>query len=465
MCADASAHIQPRTAGDIFGGVTAAADDTGLLTARVREYSFQRFRVVVTRGPDEGKTAQSDGPEFTIGTGEGNHLILRDGTVSRHHCSISSMPRGFLLRDLASTNGTKLADYRVEGAYLKPGAIIGVGMTQIQFAAMDEVVREPIGDQEQFGGALGSSPAMRHLFTILPRVAQSSSTVLLEGETGTGKGLLADAIHAASPRSSGPFAVLDCSVIPPTLIEAELFGHERGAFTSAHTARQGVLETANGGTLFLDEIGELPLEMQPKLLRVLEERTMKRIGSREPVKIDVRVIAATNRDLRTQVNQGTFRGDLYYRLKVVTFRLPPLRERPEDIRLLTRHFYKQFVDDAAEPPKELLDSFARRRWPGNVRELRNAVERAVLLGFPPSGLQLSEPPSSRYPQAGSAEFDPSLPFRIAKEKAVAAWEQQYVQWLLARHGGNLSRAAREAHTDRNYLRELARRHNITTGVE
>lgn len=449
---------------------------THALEVRAREVAFSRFRLQVVAGPSRGAEHVAETPEFAIGTARGNHLVLVDRAVSRHHCVITVTPQGYLLRDLGSTNGTTVSGIRIESAYLKTGVIVGVGESSLRFEELSDEVREPLSEETLYGRALGQSTAMRRLFAVLPRIAASDSTILLEGETGTGKGLLADAIHRGSPRASGPFVVVDCSAIPPSLIEAELFGHGKGAFTGAVGARAGAFEAANGGTVFLDEIGELRLDMQPKLLRALEERQVRRIGTLDPVKLDVRVIAATNRDLRQEVNKGTFRSDLYYRLNIVRMRIPPLRERRDDIPLLVAHFYGQFAPGDGHPPADLVDTLARQEWPGNVRELRGAVERAVLMGDPSMWqdfLAGSEPLSSE-PAAGptstpapsgqlgliSAE-DLTMSFRQAKERAVGRWEREYVKALVRSNEGNLSKAARAARMDRNHLRELLRRHGVS----
>jgi two-component system response regulator GlrR len=297
------------------------------------------------------------------------------------------------------------------------------------------------------------------VFALLEKVAPTEATVLLEGETGTGKELFAEAIRQGSPRARGPFVIIDCGTIPANLIESELFGHMRGSFTGATADRAGAFEAADGGTLFLDELGELPLDMQPKLLRALENRTIKRIGSTQQTKIDVRVIAATNRDLRAEVNRGNFRADLYYRLNVVRVKIPPLRERREDIALLVSHFYGQLAgEDDASPPAELINELARHSWPGNVRELRSAVQRAVLLGNA-QWRDLTDPgvvPALE----GAFDHDYTIPFRIAKERAVASWEKGYVAGLVRDNLGNLSRAARAVRMDRNHLRELLRKYGI-----
>ncbi|HVK71108.1 MAG TPA: sigma 54-interacting transcriptional regulator [Polyangium sp.] len=449
------------------------AKETVALVVRPRECAIGRFRLQITAGPDRGVERVSDGAELSVGTAAGNHLVLTDGAVSRHHCVITVTDRGFLVRDLGSRNGTRVTGFRVEGAYLAPGAVLGIGKSTLRFDPLPDEIVEPLADEERYGRILGQSMAMRRLFAALPRIAASDSTVLIEGETGTGKGLLAEVIHQKSARAQGPFVVIDCSAIPPTLIEAELFGYMRGAFTTALQSRAGAFEAAAGGTVFLDELGELPIDMQPKLLRALEERVVRRIGSLDPVKLDVRVIAATNRDLRQEVNRGTFRSDLYYRLNIVRIRLPPLRERREDIPPLVAHFYEQFARSGDPlPPAELVAAFTKQDWLGNVRELRAAVERAILMedqelwfeatlgAAPGSEPKAAAPPSVDY------EDDLALgSFRAAKERAVARWERGYIETLVRQSGGNLSRAARSAHMDRNHLRELLRRHGISAVEE
>ena len=442
------------------GGETHALPRTDRLT-------FARCRLEVTGGPDQGQSFESDAREVVLGTVPGCQLVLTDPTVSRHHCSITATPAGFQVRDLGSTNGTRVGDLRVEAAYLPPRTTLRLGQTAVRFEALGDEVEEPLSADERFGHVLGRSAAMRRLFALVPTLAASSSTVLLEGETGTGKSLLARAVHEASPRSGAAFIVVDCGTIPPTLIESELFGHDKGAFTGAVRGRAGAFEAAQGGTLFLDEIGELPLEMQPKLLRALEERVVQRIGSTTPVALDVRVMAATNRDLHREVNRGTFRADLYYRLNVVRLRVPSLRERRDDVPLLVAHFYRQLTGrDDEGPPAELLASLLRQDWPGNVRELRGAVERAVLLAEAGLDDLLDPAPgpaaetASVPPAPGADEPFPAHSFRADKERAVAAWERWFVTELVRRHDGNLTRAARAARMDRNHLRELLHRHGV-----
>jgi DNA-binding NtrC family response regulator len=442
--------------------MTDSTDRDGILhttaVADARELRFPRYRLTVIEGPDRDAAIDGGEAELSIGSAPANALILTDSAVSRHHVAITPTPRGHLVRDLGSTNGTAINGVVVERAYLAPGAVIAIGQSRLRFDAIGGEERAALSSDARWGRALGASEAMRRIFAVLPRLADSDATILLEGETGTGKGLLAEAIHDASPRAGGPFIVLDCGAIPPTLIESELFGHEKGAFTGASSARIGGFEAARGGSVFLDEIGELPLDMQPKLLRAIEDRVVKRVGGNEPIRLDIRVIAATNRDLRSEINQGRFRSDLYYRLNTFRLRIPPLRERREDIALLVAHFYRQLSPAGEPPPAELLSELARHDWPGNVRELRAAVERAVLLGDPAVWRALTDdaPASSE-----DGRFVDGTSFRAAKERAVAAWEREYVRSLIARHDGNLSRAARAVRMDRNHLRELLRRHKIT----
>jgi len=434
-------------------GVAQPAETTRALEVESTEIRYRRFSLKVVAGPDDGAQAVSAGEEATIGTEPGNDLVLTDRTVSRHHVAIRAGARGFELTDLGSTNGTILGGYRVLSALVEPGALIGLGRTTIKFDASDDQVREDLSPREQFGRAIGASAGMRRVFGVLERFAASDGTVLLEGETGTGKEVLAEAIHEESARRAGPFVIVDCGAIPPSLIESELFGHARGAFTGAVDHRVGALESARHGTLFLDEIGELPLASQPALLRALEDRTCKRVGDERRIQIDVRVVAATHRDLRHEVNRGRFRADLFYRLAVLRVRVPALRERRDDIPLLVRHFHAQLTGSDFLPD-DLVTALARQDWPGNVRELRSAVQRAVVLGDASGWTDGSQRKAA--PDLGDLERT----YSDAKETAIAQWERGYVARLLERFSGNLTRASRSVGMSRNYLRKLAVRYGL-----
>jgi transcriptional regulator with GAF, ATPase, and Fis domain len=281
------------------------------------------------------------------------------------------------------------------------------------------------------------------------------------GETGTGKELVAEALHDESPRAGGPFVVFDCSAVTPNLIETELFGHVKGAFTGAVGDRVGAFEEADGGTLFLDEIGELPLDLQPKLLRALERREVKRVGSNKPKKVDVRIVAATNRALAEEVNRGRFREDLYYRLAVVEVRLPPLRERGEDVPILIDHFARELGRGAAPAFSErVVEGFLERTWPGNVRELRNAVARALSLAGPgaPAPAVVPETALAAGPEVASAfAIDLKVPLKISVERLIDAYERAYLTEALRETGGNVSRAAELAGVNRKFIQRAFKR--------
>jgi DNA-binding NtrC family response regulator len=409
------------------------------LTVRGRTISIRLFEVVVIEGPDRGKRAVSHGDELTIGTSEGNDLQLTDGGVSRHHCAIRTIERGLELRDLASTNGTLLGDCEVGKVVIRSAARLRLGSTVVAVELLDREIDQPLAEDHRHGDLVGASPAMRRLYPVIQRCAEATANVLIEGETGTGKELVAESIHRGSTRRNGPFAVVDCAVLPRELIESELFGHVRGAFTGADKDRAGALVSAAGGTVLLDEIGELPLALQPVLLRVLENRTVRPIGSSRHQPLDVRILAATHRDLRVEVNRKRFRADLYYRLHVLHIEVPPLRKRAGDIAVLCEHFWRTFRPDCA-PPSELVADLVAQPWPGNVRELRNAVERAAASAALPSAARVAQ----SYVQA--------------KHAAIEDWEGGWVTQLLAAHHGNLSRAARAARMGRSHLRQLARRY-------
>ena len=442
------------------------------LTRRAR-----RFRLTVTGGAQAGQRLEGGAAAFQIGSKEGNTLQLTSETVSRYHLEIAPTETGFLLRDLDSTNGTFVDGYRVREIYLPPRATLRVGEAALLFEVLADELEVPLAATPRFGDALGRSPAMREVFQLLEKAAPHDLTILLEGESGTGKERLAEAIHQRSARAKQPLVVFDCAAVPASLIESELFGHERGAFTGAETRRAGHFEEAHGGTIFLDEIGELPLELQPKLLRVLENREVRRVGASQTRSIDVRVIAATNRDLAREVNRGAFREDLFYRLAVVRVRVPPLRERREDVPLLVEHFVREFFD--GDEPAALAalsrvarsswDALAGRPWPGNVRELRNFIERTLALS---GGLAdtdgepsvTSPPPSAEATLLErSATFNLARPFYEVRDELLAGFERTYLESVMARNGGNIARASRAAGVDRMYFKRLLRKRLPTTG--
>jgi len=423
----------------------------------------RRFRLAVVSGPNAGASGTFSDDAATVGTGSSNALVLTDPMVSRHHARIEVREDGVRLRDLKSTNGTYLQGLRVTGAYLPETARFRVGESEIDFAVTDDVEPLPVSQESAFEQLLGTSVAMRRVFATLERVGPTDATVLVEGESGTGKELVAEALHATGRRAREPFVIVDCGALPAGVIESELFGHEKGAFTGAVATRAGAFEQAHGGTLFLDEIGELDISLQSRLLRALDRRKVKRVGGAGYQEVDVRVIAATNRDLEERVNEGAFRDDLFYRLAVVRVAMPPLRERAGDIELLAQHFIQQFrVQHPAAPPfeitPEVLRGLSARNWHGNVRELRNFIERAVVLASPEL---LSESGTDRPPAAGAGvliAFDKG--YSEARDEWVSHFEREYVAAALTRSGGNVAQAARDCKVDRAYLFRLIKKHDL-----
>ena len=429
---------------------------------------LHKCRLSVSAGPDTGRSMVSDKERLRCGAHPGNDLVLvEDRTASRHHFEIQFTERGYLLVDLGSTNGTFLDGRRIERAYLSPGSQIRAGSSMLTFAPLDEEVTiEPDRDSE-LCGMVGQSMKMRQIFGLIKKIAPMDVSVIIQGETGTGKELVARAIHELSGRTKGPMEVLDCGAIPPNLIESELFGHEKGAFTGALAGRPGAFERAHGGTIFLDELGELRLDLQPKLLRVLENREVRRVGGNDVIEVDCRVIAATNRDLVKEIQAGNFREDLYFRLSVITVQLPPLRQRRDDIPLILKqaladpelvgkHGKKRFSAEALG----LLMSYA---WPGNVRELMNVLSHVLTFSEGEEVLASHLPPRVRgQAREGPLPFNEHLSFKDAKEQLLENFEREYVTSVLTRCEGNLSRAARESGLHRKSIERLVKKYQLDT---
>ncbi len=416
-------------------------------------------RIVIASGPQAGLSAPLEGT-LIVGTHEDCGLRLTDDTVSRYHLELQARPEGVRVRDLDSTNGTFVAGVRIKEAIVDREGTFVAGKTALRVEVEQREVGAPVSEKTQFGRSLGRSLAMRRVFGVLERVAQTDATVLLMGETGTGKELLAEAVHLASPRKDKRFVVIDCSAVAPNLIESELFGHARGAFTGAVAERSGAFLQADGGTVFLDELGELPLELQSRLLRVLETGDVKRVGEDTVRKVDVRVVAATHRDLEAEVAAKRFREDLFYRLAVVTVKVPALRERLDDLPLLAEHFVSAHGRPAFNFSEALLSRLAAHRWPGNVRELRNVVERALAGGGLELGATAGLGAQSAAPVAGSGPDVANLPFKEAKEKLVDAFTREYFTALLAKCDGNVSEVARTAGIARSHVHELLTKYSL-----
>ncbi len=461
------------------------------VTSRVAPAHTMRIWSVVLAvvdGPSRGARAAVGSEIARIGTADGNDLVLADRTVSRFHCELSLRGNTIILRDCGSTNGTLIDGVRVREAEIPPGTLVRIGSSAFHVELGEEPAFVEISGRTGFGELVGASVEMRRVYAILERLSHTDATLLIQGETGTGKDVAARSLHAASARADKPFVAVDCGAIPEHLVESELFGHVRGAFTGATSDRMGVFEEADGGTLFLDEIGEMPIALQPKLLRAIESRSIRRVGGGTARTVNVRIVAATNRSLASSINEGTFREDLYYRLAVVELRLPPLRARRDDIPLLAEHFYRLFVGEAGGSlPTEFLTTLIGRGWPGNVRELRNYIERSVSLGTvvprpaPPGG-------ASALPGAAGASLGVlghsgalgapealghsgalaaienfvalHLPLKEARDAWTKTFELAYVRAMLRTVGGNVTRAAERAGVSRRFLQRMVARLGI-----
>ncbi|MCB9557191.1 MAG: sigma 54-interacting transcriptional regulator [Deltaproteobacteria bacterium] len=414
------------------------------------------------RGPEVGRRWDL-GERATIGKSPDNDIVVVDATVSRQHLLIEQHSAGgFRVKDLGSTNGTYVEDTRVVEAYLRAGSEVRVGEVAFKLRAVYQDA-DVVPGAGNFGDLVGQSAPMRRVFALLERVAPTDATILITGETGTGKSAMARAIHDQSKRCDRPFVTVDCGAISINLIESELFGHEKGAFTGAHAQRRGALEICAGGTLFIDDLDDLPLDVQSKLLRALDAREITRVGSTKLIKLDLRVIAATKKNLIEEVAHGRFREDLYYRVSVVTFSLPALRERLEDVPALAETFLSQSGRSWDGLPHALRERLQQHSFPGNVRELRNLLERAMYL----EGFDAVDPavfPVETSTAAGGTEFrlvaDYMMPFKEAKEALVDRFAREYLKRLVARTAGNIARAAREAGIDRKHLYALLGKYDL-----
>lgn len=442
---------------------SSAATTVVCVAGRPADLRVRQIHLHVQSGPDAPAEFAHNARELSIGSHPSNHLVLGDSSVSRFHLRIVATETGFRVLDKKSTNGTFVNGVRVHDGYLLDGAQLRVGNSLIGVRFGETETRVDLAETDNFGAALGGSVGMREIFAIAERAAATTATVLLLGETGTGKDVLAHEIHEHSSRATHPFVVFDCAAAPPNLIESELFGHVRGAFTGAERNHAGVFQRATSGTLFLDEIGELPLSLQAKLLRALDSRVITPVGGSQPIAVDVRVIAATNRDLRDMVARELFRSDLYYRLAVIPIEIPPLRDRSEDIPSLAAHFLEHIVARDGHKGNWLRQHLERAfaglahyRWPGNVRELQNVIERAVAFADP---AELAKDPFLQLVELRSrmarAIKSPG-PLATAREQ----FDRQYLRDALAAAHGTIKTAAVTAGIHPKSFERLLRRYGI-----
>jgi DNA-binding NtrC family response regulator len=436
---------------------------TGLNTSATQGKAPARAWVCrVVSGSSSGQELSIGARAVVVGAASECDLVLDDPKVSRRHAEIRATAGGVRVRDLGSTNGIHYRSSKITDAVVAPGESVRLGGTTLRINSVPVPVVAP-SERQRFGALIGKSAPMREVFAILELASPTDATILIEGESGTGKELAASAVHDHSRRAARPFVVVDCGAVKPELLESHLFGHRKGAFTGAHADRRGAFVEASGGTVFLDEIGELPVEAQARLLRTLESRTVHPLGSDTPVDVDTRVIAATHRDLHAMVEEGTFRFDLFHRLAVVHLRIPALREHPEDIPGLVRHFYAGRGVDPGPISGDNLSELERHGWPGNVRELRNALERAWVLSGPDGAgfadLRLWLQPAN--PQAVEAPVDISRPFKEEKERVVEGFERRYLAEMFAACDYVIARAAERSGINRRHFRELLRKHGIT----
>ncbi len=430
-------------------------DETALITQAPKLPLPAVVRVVGV--PAKPETFPLRSGRCVIGAGSDADVVLVDATVSRRHVELALVPEGVSVTDLSSRNGTFYLGQRVEKITLALGSRLRVGSSEIILEADQEELASRGGGPPEYRGLVGESPAMRKLFSTLSRLEGSLVNVLIQGESGVGKELIARALHEGSSLAAGPFVPINCGALPRELVASELFGHRKGAFTGALEARSGAFERADGGTLFLDEIGELPLDVQPVLLRALESGEVRPVGGDVGKSVRVRVLAATNRNLSQDAAGGRFREDLYFRLAVVTLLVPPLRERPDDIPALAA----RFASDVGYPglPPDVVAELSSRPWPGNVRELRNAIQAYVALGDLPAGrAAVADDELDRILRKAT---DPSRPYTEQKDELGARFTRIYLELVMRKVNGNQSEAAKVAGLDRGYFGKLLAKHGVT----
>jgi DNA-binding NtrC family response regulator len=409
-------------------------------------------RIRISNAPAKPSTFHLRGGPCRVGAGEGVDVLIDDTTVSRVHAQLELVREGVLVTDLGSRNGTFLYGQRIERAILGLGSKLSFGRVEAEILADLSSELLPPSSERSYGALRGTSEAMRRLFSLLARLEGSLVNVLVSGETGTGKELVARALHERSHVADGPFVSVNCGALDRSLSRSELFGHARGAFTGASEARAGAFEAASGGTLFLDEIGELPVEVQPLLLRALEQGVIVRVGETQERAVKVRLIAATHRDLAELVKQNLFREDLYYRLMVVKVAVPPLRERLEDVPLLIQHF----AEELGMPPlpADTVAELQRGGYPGNVRELRNVIQAYSAVGTLPEGTVPTAPELA-------SRLKPFVrldrPYAEQKQQLMNAFLDVYLEQLLAHTSGNQTEAARLSGLERSYLNRVVNR--------
>lgn len=443
------------------------------------------FTLTITEGPSRGRVCRLDGSMPTralVGTSPACDIRVEDREASRRHAGLERVGHALKIVDLGSTNGTWVDRVKVLEAELQGGEFVRVGSTIFEVGVEGASGPSTLPEVVAFGRVVGASREMRRLYPLVERLAKTNVPVVIEGETGTGKEALAESIHETGPRAQGPFIVFDCTAVPASLVEAELFGHEAGAFPGAASERKGLFEQSHGGTLLIDEVGELDLALQPKLLRAIERGEIRRIGGDGWVRVDVRILAATRRDLDREVQAGRFRDDLFHRLAVARVELPALRSRIGDVAVLTTHFWREMGGDPREIPRALMQRWEDYGWPGNVRELKNTVARHLALGDlgdlgdrseradrpierdrPPTAPPQATAPKPAAPEGArgrdaiDAFVDTGLPFPQARDRILDEFEQRFVAHVLAAHGGDVAKAAAASGIGRRYFQKLKAR--------